>query len=88
MTLSTLTTESRNPASIEIDSLSALEIVRLMNAGDETVAEAVGREAAAIGRTVEIVQHLRLGGRLIYIGAGSSGRLRRARCVRVSAYIQ
>ena len=76
MTLSNLTTESCNPASIEIDSLSALEIVRLMNAEDATVAEAVGREAAAIGRAVEIVAaRLRAGGRLIYIGAGTSGRL-------------
>ncbi len=76
MTLSRLTTELRNPASEGIDSLSALEIVRLMNAEDATVAEAVGREAEAIARAIEIVVgRLAAGGRLIYLGAGTSGRL-------------
>jgi N-acetylmuramic acid 6-phosphate etherase len=71
-----LTTESRNPASERIDTLSALEIARLMNAEDARVAEAVGREAEAIARAMEIVaERLRAGGRLIYIGAGTSGRL-------------
>ena len=63
MTLSRLTTESRNPASERIDSLSPLEIVRLMNAEDATVAEAVGREAAAIARAIEIVVATAGGGR-------------------------
>jgi N-acetylmuramic acid 6-phosphate etherase len=76
MTLSRLTTESRNPASERIDSLSALEIVRLMNAEDATVAAAVGRESESIARAVEIVAaRLAAGGRLIYLGAGTSGRL-------------
>ncbi len=76
MTLSRLTTELRNPASERIDSLSALEIVRLMNAEDATVAEAVGREAATIARAIEtVVTRLAAGGRLIYLGAGTSGRL-------------
>jgi N-acetylmuramic acid 6-phosphate etherase len=76
MTLSRLTTETRNPASEGIDSLSALEIVRLMNTEDATVAEAVGREAENIAQAVEIVAaKLAAGGRLIYIGAGTSGRL-------------
>jgi N-acetylmuramic acid 6-phosphate etherase len=76
MKLSRLTTESRNPASERIDSLSSLEIVRLMNAEDATVAEAVGREAAAIAQAIEIVvAKLAAGGRLIYLGAGTSGRL-------------
>ncbi len=76
MMLSRLTTELRNPASERIDSLSALEIVRLMNAEDATVAEAVGREAAAIARAIEsVVARLAAGGRLVYIGAGTSGRL-------------
>jgi N-acetylmuramic acid 6-phosphate etherase len=71
-----LTTEGRNPASEAIDSLSALEIVRVMNAEDATVALAVGREAEAIARAVEIIaDRLARGGRLIYIGAGTSGRL-------------
>jgi len=74
--LDRLTTEGRNPASEVIDSLSALEIVRLMNAEDATVAEAVGREAESIARAVEVIaERLRGGGRLIYIGAGTSGRL-------------
>jgi N-acetylmuramic acid 6-phosphate etherase len=76
MTLSRLTTELPNPASEQIDSLSALEIVRLMNAEDATVPEAVGHEAAAIARAIEIVAaRLAAGGRLIYLGAGTSGRL-------------
>jgi len=76
MTLSRLTTELRNPASERIDVLSPLEIVRLMNAEDATVAEAVGREAAAIAQAIEIVvARLAAGGRLIYLGAGTSGRL-------------
>jgi N-acetylmuramic acid 6-phosphate etherase len=71
-----LTTEARNPASEKIDTLSPLEIVRLMNAEDARVAEAVGREAEPIARAVEIIaDRLRSGGRLIYIGAGTSGRL-------------
>jgi len=71
-----LTTEARNPASEKIDSLSALEIVRLINSEDARVAEAVGRELASIARAVELVaERLESGGRLIYIGAGTSGRL-------------
>jgi N-acetylmuramic acid 6-phosphate etherase len=74
--LKNLTTEARNPASEAIDSLSALEIVRLMNAEDAAVAAAVASQAEAIAQTVEIVaERLRRGGRLIYIGAGTSGRL-------------
>jgi N-acetylmuramic acid 6-phosphate etherase len=70
------TTEARNPASEQIDTLSALEIVRLMNAEDATVAAAVGREAEPIARGVEIIaDRLRAGGRLVYMGAGTSGRL-------------
>jgi N-acetylmuramic acid 6-phosphate etherase len=71
-----LTTEGRNPASEAIDSLSALEIVRLMNSEDARVAEAVAREAESIARAAEaIAERLRGGGRLVYIGAGTSGRL-------------
>ncbi len=76
MTLSRLTTELPNPASERIDGLAPLEIVRLMNAEDATVAQAVGREAAAIARAIEtVVARLAKGGRLIYLGAGTSGRL-------------
>ncbi len=71
-----LTTEGRNPASEAIDGLSAAEIVRLINTEDARVAEAVGRESAAIARAVEVIAgRLRGGGRLVYIGAGTSGRL-------------
>ncbi|MCA9172779.1 MAG: N-acetylmuramic acid 6-phosphate etherase, partial [Planctomycetales bacterium] len=74
--LENLTTEARNPASAAIDQLSALEIVRLMNREDATVAAAVGREAVAIAAAVQqIAVRLKAGGRLLYIGAGTSGRL-------------
>jgi N-acetylmuramic acid 6-phosphate etherase len=69
-------TEQRNAASRRLDRMSALEIVRLMNREDRQVAEAVGRELGAIARAVEaIVAGTRKGGRLIYVGAGSSGRM-------------
>ena len=56
--------------------MSALEIVRLMNREDRKVAVAVGRELPAIARAVDaIVDAIRNGGRLIYVGAGSSGRM-------------
>ena len=74
--LTALTTEARNPASTEIDRLSAIEIVRLMNREDARVAEAVSSQEHAIARAIEIVaDRLRQGGRLVYIGAGTSGRL-------------
>ncbi|MEX2176848.1 MAG: N-acetylmuramic acid 6-phosphate etherase [Pirellulaceae bacterium] len=70
------TTEARNPASERIDTLSPLEIVQLMSAEDALVPRAVEREAAAIARAVEaIAGRLRAGGRLVYLGAGTSGRL-------------
>jgi N-acetylmuramic acid 6-phosphate etherase len=69
-------TERRNPASKNLDRMTSLEIVRLMNREDHRVAAAVAREVPAIARAVdEIVRGLRAGGRLIYVGAGSSGRL-------------
>lgn len=71
-----LTTERINTASGAIDRMTPLEIVRLMNAEDATVAAAVARELPAIARAVEaIAARLRGGGRLIYAGAGTSGRL-------------
>lgn len=69
-------TEQRNPRSEGVDRLSALEIVRLINREDRTVARAVEREAAAIARAVDLaVAAFRGGARLIYVGAGTSGRL-------------
>ncbi len=74
--LNHLTTEQRNPESEAIDALSALEIVELMNREDARVAVAVGRQAVSIAAAVErIVERMREGGRLIYLGAGTSGRL-------------
>lgn len=69
-------TEERNAASKNLDRMSSLEIIRLMNREDRKVAPAVGRTLAAIARaTDEIVARMTMGGRLIYVGAGSSGRI-------------
>ena len=69
-------TELRNPASRNLDRMTALQIVRLMNREDRKVAAAVGRELPAIARVVDaIVPRMQTGGRLIYVGAGSSGRI-------------
>jgi N-acetylmuramic acid 6-phosphate etherase len=69
-------TEERNAASRNLDRMSVPEIVRLMNREDAKVARAVGRVVPAISRAVgAIVERMKKGGRLIYIGAGSSGRI-------------
>jgi N-acetylmuramic acid 6-phosphate etherase len=69
-------TEQRNPASRNLDRMTAREIVALMNREDRKVALAVKREILAIARAVDaIVAGIRNGGRLIYVGAGSSGRM-------------
>jgi N-acetylmuramic acid 6-phosphate etherase len=74
--LETLTTEGVNPATTSIDQMSALEIAQVMNAEDAQVAAAVQHELPHIARAIEEVSaRLRQGGRLIYIGAGTSGRL-------------
>ena len=71
-----LTTEARNPASSDIDSLSAVEIVRLINSQDAGIPEAIGRVANEIAEAVDVIaDRFRNQGRLIYIGAGTSGRL-------------
>ncbi len=71
-----LLTEARNPASSNLDDLSALQIVRLMNAEDGLVAAAVASQAEAIAQAIELIaKALREGGRLVYAGAGTSGRL-------------
>ncbi len=71
-----LATEKLNPASAEIDLLPTAEILRIMNREDQKVAPAVGREIPQIARAVDaIVEALRRGGHLFYIGAGTSGRL-------------
>ena len=71
-----LTTESANPRSEKIDTLSPLEIVQLLNDEDATIAGAVATQASPIAEAITIISdRIRQGGRLIYIGAGTSGRL-------------
>jgi N-acetylmuramic acid 6-phosphate etherase len=71
-----LLTEARNPASTNLDELTPLELVRLMTAEDARVIPAVVAQAEAIAQAIEVIaDRLRSGGRLIYAGAGTSGRL-------------
>lgn len=71
-----LTTERTNPESSDIDCLSAIEIVSLMNAEDTRVAMAVQQVLPSIAQASEtIADRIRNGGRLVYLGAGTSGRL-------------
>jgi N-acetylmuramic acid 6-phosphate etherase len=71
-----LTTEQCNSESAQLDQMNSLEIVQLMNRQDHRVVEAVAQQAEVIAKTVDaIVEHIREGGRLVYIGAGTSGRL-------------
>ncbi len=71
-----LSTEQRNPRSEDIDVASTREILEIINAEDQLVAGAVGREIPYIEEAVEIlVDAFQSGGRLIYAGAGTSGRL-------------
>ena len=75
-TLSTLITEQRNPNSMNVDCLSVLEIVQLMNEEDKQVPLAIEKCLPQIAQAVEcIVAAFQQGGRLVYIGAGTSGRL-------------
>src|SRR2546422_8585445 len=69
-------TEQRNPRTERIDVASTLEIVDLLNAEDATVAEAVRAVRAELARAIDlVVDALGRGGRLIYLGAGTSARL-------------
>ncbi len=69
-------TETRNPATEAIDQLDTLAMVQLINAEDAEVAQAVAAELPAIAAAIDaIAGRMRTGGRLIYIGAGTSGRL-------------
>src|SRR4051812_41145256 len=71
-----LQTEARHPASAALDRLTALELVRMMNAEDARVAPAVATQAETIARAIEVIaERLARGGRLVYAGAGTSGRL-------------
>jgi N-acetylmuramic acid 6-phosphate etherase len=74
--LESLTTEQLLPAARDLDRMSSLEIATLINKEDSTVAAAVQKALPQIARAVdEVVDGLRHGGRLIYVGAGTSGRL-------------
>ncbi len=74
--LSTLATESINPAALDLDTLPTADLVHLMNAEDRRVAEAVAQALPEIAAAIDaIAARMRRGGRLIYIGAGTSGRL-------------
>lgn len=71
-----LTTEKQNPASLQLDGKSPLEIARLINAEDAKVAKAVKKALPQIARAIEwISEGMRRGGRLIYVGTGTSGRV-------------
>jgi N-acetylmuramic acid 6-phosphate etherase len=74
--LDRLLTEQQNPASASIDTLPTADMLRVINAEDQKVAAAVGLVIPAIARAVDAAVHaLENGGRLFYIGAGTSGRL-------------
>lgn len=74
--LDDLTTEAINQASLHLDALSPIEIVRLMNAEDVKAVSAVEAAGASIAAAIELATTaLRAGGRIIYVGAGTSGRL-------------
>lgn len=74
--ISQLTTETRNPKSSELDTLSSLEIIQIMNEEDHKVAQAINQQLPNISKAVDvIVNQLNEGGRVIYFGAGTSGRL-------------
>ncbi|MGL4934223.1 MAG: N-acetylmuramic acid 6-phosphate etherase [Cetobacterium sp.] len=76
LNLKSLTTESRNQNTLDIDRVSTIEMVKKINDEDKKVAEAVEKELPQIAEAIDgIVERLKKGGRLIYIGAGTSGRL-------------
>lgn len=76
MNLDSLDTEKRNPNTMNLDEMSSLEIVRVMNEEDHHVPEAIGKQLPVIAQCVDIIsKQLKKGGRLFYMGAGTSGRL-------------
>ena len=76
MDLSRLTTERRNPASAHIDSCTTLEMVTIMQQEDSKIASAIKKILPEIARAIDATsQRLENGGRLFYLGAGTSGRL-------------
>ncbi|SFH54039.1 N-acetylmuramic acid 6-phosphate etherase [Pisciglobus halotolerans] len=76
MDLNKLTTETRNEQTMHLDELSTLELLQVMNEEDQKVARAVQNELPAIATVVDaVIDSFKQGGRLIYMGAGTSGRL-------------
>ena len=76
MEIKELKTEERNPATSEIDRMSTLEMVKTINQEDQKVAQAVRQENEQIAHAIDAAaKNYSNGGRLIYLGAGTSGRL-------------
>lgn len=74
--LGDLPTERRNPDTVDIDNLDTLTLVQLLNSQDATVADAVTTALPQVARAIDLIaDSLRAGGRLVYVGAGTSGRL-------------
>lgn len=70
------TTETRNPRTLELDQMSVTELLQVMNSEDRLVPEVIAGVIPEIARAVDlVVESLRGGGRLVYLGAGTSGRL-------------
>ena len=70
------TTETRNPLTIQLDQMTVVELLHVMNSEDRLVPEAIARVIPEIASAVGlVVDALRKGGRLVYLGAGTSGRL-------------
>ena len=76
MELSKIATEQRNEKSMHIDEMSTVDMIRLINEEDKKVAPAVEKEIEKIADAVDLItEKLKMGGRLIYMGCGTSGRL-------------
>lgn len=76
MSFKDLITEQRNPNTMHIDTMSTLEMVEVINKEDHKIADAVNTQSEEIARAIDIAsERYHKGGRLIYIGAGTSGRL-------------
>jgi len=74
--IAALATEQRNPRTLDLDTRDVQGILAAIHAEDRTVADTVGRELARIAQAVELaVAAIRAGGRIVYVGAGTSGRL-------------
>ncbi len=75
LSLASLTTEIRNPATVDIDSADTMDLCKIINEQDAMVARAVAGVLPTIAEAVDaITERIHLGGRLLYMGAGTSGR--------------